>query len=79
MNRSLIEKLYNESADYCVRHAGDNPAWQWEEKFAELIVKECVKACSNHNDVECFGIYPVRVWMVTEACTNNIKEHFGVN
>lgn len=79
MNRSLIEKLYNESADYCVSHAGDNPAWQWEEKFAELIIKECVKACALHDDVESFGIYPIRVAMVTKSCENNINLHFGVN
>ena len=48
------------------------------EKFAELIVKECADACYKHKDVESFGIYPVRVAMVTKACSDNIKEHFGV-
>ena len=49
-----------------------------KEKFAELIVKECADACYKHKDVESFGIYPVRVAMVTKACSDNIKEHFGV-
>ena len=48
------------------------------EKFAELIVKECADACYKHKDVESFGIYPVRVAMVTKACSDNIKQHFGV-
>ena len=48
------------------------------EKFAELIVQECADACYKHKDVESFGIYPVRVAMVTKACSDNIKEHFGV-
>jgi predicted transposase YbfD/YdcC len=48
------------------------------EKFAELIVQECADACYKHKDVESFGIYPVRVAMVTKACADNIKEHFGV-
>jgi hypothetical protein len=48
------------------------------EKFAELIVRECADACYKHKDVESFGIYPVRVAMVTKACSDNIKEHFGV-
>ena len=48
------------------------------EKFAELIVKDCIKACGNHVDVESFGIYPIRVAMVTRACENNIKEHFNL-
>ena len=47
-------------------------------EFAELIVKECADACYKHKDVESFGIYPVRVAMVTKACSDNIKQHFGV-
>ena len=79
MKRELIQKLYEQAADYCVSHAGDDHAWQWEEKFAELIVKECVKACALHSDVESFGIYPIRVAMVTKSCEDNIKLYFGVN
>ena len=48
-------------------------------KFAEMIVQECANACYKHKDVESFGIYPVRVAMVTKACADNIREHFGVN
>ena len=48
------------------------------EKFAELIVGECADACYKHKDVESFGIYPIRVAMVTKACSDNIKQHFGV-
>ena len=51
---------------------------EYLEKFAELIVKECADACYKHKDVESFGIYPIRVAMVTKACSDNIKEHFGV-
>ena len=47
-------------------------------KFAELIVRECADACYKHKDVESFGIYPIRVAMVTKACSDNIKQHFGV-
>jgi len=46
-------------------------------KFAELIVKECINSCENHN-LESFGILPVRAHMVTKSCQNNIKQHFGV-
>ena len=48
------------------------------ERFAELIVRECADACYKHKDVESFGIYPIRVAMVTKACSDNIKQHFGV-
>ena len=47
-------------------------------EFAELIAKECADACYKHKDVESFGIYPIRVAMVTKACSDNIKQHFGV-
>ena len=47
-------------------------------KFAELIIWECADACYKHKDVESFGIYPIRVAMVTKACSDNIKQHFGV-
>jgi hypothetical protein len=46
MNRELISKLYAKAVDYCVEQGpnpdGTNKAWLWEEKFAELIVQECV-------------------------------------
>lgn len=45
MNRDLISKLYTQAVDFCVEQGptpdGTNKAWVWEEKFAELIVKEC--------------------------------------
>ena len=40
MNERLFEnvkRLYDESAAQC--HEGS--AWEWELKFAELIIKEC--------------------------------------
>lgn len=50
---------------------------KFAEKFAELVIEECVNACGNHEDVESFGIYPIRVAMVTKSCMNNIMQHFG--
>jgi hypothetical protein len=58
--------------------AGPSNEEFFQEKFAELIVRECADACYKHKDVESFGIYPVRVAMVTKACSDNIKQHFGV-
>ena len=51
---------------------------EFVEKFARLIVRECADACYKHKDVKSFGIYPIRVAMVTKACSDNIKQHFGV-
>ena len=57
---------------------GCNPDEFLRLKFAELIVRDCADACYKHKDVESFGIYPIRVAMVTKACSDNIKQHFGV-
>jgi len=66
LDTDYYEKDMNKWVDY------------FSEKFAELIVRECADACYKHKDVESFGIYPVRVAMVTKACSDNIKQHFGV-
>jgi hypothetical protein len=42
------------------------------EKFAELIVQECVQVCNNI-DVEYEGEDVLATW-----CASAIKEHFGV-
>ena len=50
------------------------------EKFAELIVQECIKRCDgnheykNHTDTD-FG---KGVVVGVEMCKEQIKEHFGV-
>lgn len=45
----------------------------WEEKFAELIVRECVQVCADrgkHHD----GLYSA--W--ADDCSKRIAKHFGV-
>ena len=45
------------------------PTAVWTERFAELIVKECIKVTLNHSK---------RDDDMGAIITNNIKEHFGV-
>jgi hypothetical protein len=56
---------------------------EWTEKFAELIVQECLQICKD------VGIESKEVWnaskdyqegrqMGAEVCHNMIKKHFGV-
>jgi hypothetical protein len=45
---------------------------KFEEKFAELIVRECAQVCNNI-DVEYEGEDVLATW-----CASAIKEHFGV-
>jgi hypothetical protein len=42
MNKELIRKMYSEATVWCEENAIGTPvAWEFEEKFAELIVREC--------------------------------------
>ncbi len=52
------------------------PAWFNSTKFAELIVKECLGACSRANEIRHF-VPPTREQVVL-SCMHEIKEHFGV-
>ena len=42
------------------------PAWFDSEKFAKLIVRECIRLCDQ---VDIVG---------ADECIDNIKQHFGV-
>jgi len=49
------------------------PAWFDSEKFAELIIRECVEVC--HKMAEDSDSYVVHDG---DTCAEQIKEHFGV-
>lgn len=81
MNAGIIEKLWEESTKSSWPRPGKFTAGEYDynlQKFAELIVKECIKSCGNHPDVENFGVLPIRAVIVTKSCENNIREHFGI-
>lgn len=45
-----IKELYKEATEWCEQHAQGTPvAWEWEEKFAELIIAECAKIVNNND------------------------------
>lgn len=46
---------------------------EWNQKFAELIVRECVQVC-NDVDAEYKGEDVLATW-----CARAIEEHFGVD
>lgn len=66
-----MNERIRELAEHCV---GSRPYNTFDyEKFAELIVKECVKVCADrgtHHD----GLYSA--WAVD--CSKRIEKHFGV-
>ena len=46
------------------------------EKFAELIVKECLEACSRANEIRHF--VPPTQEQVVLSCMREIEEYFGI-
>jgi len=46
------------------------------QKFAELIVKECLEACSRANEIRHF--VPPTQEQVVLSCMREIEEYFGV-
>lgn len=51
MKTERVRELANEASDWCQQYAKGTPtAWEWEEKFAELLIKECSNAIMNNTD-----------------------------
>lgn len=73
-----IDQLAAKAADFAALEVATNDGGLKEfnklymDKFAELIVEECIQACSDH-DMESFGIFPIRALMVTTSCQKNIR------
>jgi hypothetical protein len=78
----LIKRLAEEANIHRrVNNSGDG--WDFTclekdlEKFAELIVKECVAVCEDMDDVDNFEQY-MHPRTPRYDCAIEIKEHFGV-
>ena len=81
MNIKLLKELYKQAETEC--------GWS-EEKFAELIVRECVRECKQEwydtnndpelnaeTDTRMIGI-KIGIKQGSLKCISRIKEHFGV-
>jgi len=70
----MNERIRELSAKSLVKSEGE---WVFsQEKFAELIVRECVEICENKTDHLNPKMY--EVWRGALACSSDIKQHFGV-
>jgi hypothetical protein len=47
-------------------------------KFAELIVRECVKFCEHESNDDEHDEYDMGMWVKAESIKTAIKQHFGV-
>ena len=81
MMNERIEKLWNEAAEYSAAFpSGQNNSWETQvnfmEKFAELIVKECMNICKAHPSRIVSNNW--RADAVTPDIVRRLEEHFGV-
>ncbi len=49
-----------------------------DQKFAELIVRECVKFCEHESNDDEHDEYDMGMWVKAESIKTAIKQHFGV-
>jgi hypothetical protein len=73
-----IEKLAEQAEKYADDNFKGEHFWTqaYESKFAELIVQECLDACSRANEIRHF--VPPTQEQVVLSCMREIEEHFGV-
>ena len=89
-----IQQLAMQTDIWCDQNvAQGSPMYnnQWEQKFAELIVRECVRECKQEwydtnndpelnaeTDTRMIGI-KIGIKQGSLKCISRIKEHFGLN
>lgn len=67
MDIHKVRLLADEATEWCKKHAHGAPtAWEWESKFAELIVKECAEVVAGDFDYQ------------TNWCNEKILQHFDI-
>jgi hypothetical protein len=72
-----IQKLAEQATTYIEPTSDSGEGWIFDkEKFAELIVKECLEACSRANEIRHF--VPPTQEQVVLSCMREIEQHFGV-
>lgn len=67
----MLNQRIKENAEQCYEYnAKTDDLWFNKEKFAQLIIKECISKCEFYNDSN---------WGPASECiAQDIKQHFGV-
>ena len=73
-----IKLLAEQAYDELVEETGNIVVFDedFQQRFAQLIVKECLEACSRANEIRHF--VPPTQEQVVLSCMREIKQHFGV-
>jgi len=73
-----LVRILNEHAHEYGNGQFENTPYPELEKFAELLIRECVEQC-NINFVGTVGTHPNAHNRGVQKCIDNIKQHFGVS
>jgi len=76
-----IRQLAEQAESYAnskIYMTGWNYREEYNKKFAELIVRECVKFCEHESNDDDHDEYDMGMWVKAESIKTAIKEHFGV-
>ena len=77
--KELAEQAREKKFDYRAREGESHYIYVLnEEKFAELIVRECVKFCEHESNDDEHDEYDMGMWVKAESIKTAIVEHFGV-
>ena len=78
MMNERIKELAEQAAEYCKTQPREIAGTMWEEKFAELIIQECIAQVKLElGNRQLLLSNPPQNAGVWDAC-NNIRRHFGV-
>lgn len=76
------KELANEATVWCEQNAKGTPvAWEWEAKFAELVVQECMQQITRMMDYSDYvnpDLQAIEL-KIQRDIRQVIKEHFGLN
>ena len=72
-----IKKLKEQATSY-TWNGNDVTEELHENKFAELIVRECMKLCEHEANDDEFDYYDMGRAVKAESIKTAIKQHFGV-
>lgn len=68
MKHELAEKLYDIAASGC--HLGN--AWEWENRFIEATVRECISLFDGSKEMKTSGM------ISHQSVVDQIKKHFDI-
>jgi len=69
-----VEELAKQADEYLLEKVQEENRSSWAQVFAELIVKECLEACSRANEIR--HLVPPTQQQVVLSCMDEIERTF---